>query len=225
MLTHPASATGVVTLAERRHTPDRLTCFRVLFESLDSATALIAPTARYLAVNPAYAALLGQPAQGLVTRRFVESLHDDDRAGCTTLIDTLLTGGVEQAALRKRLVADGNQAITARLRFAAIREEGSDGPASALLVTAHPVNGEAPLAEAAPEVNGKHNGEPVFDLLAQMSHELRTPLNAIMGFSDLIRAETLGPVDARYREYADDINRSGQQLLTMITGILDSSHR
>ena len=58
--------------------------------------------------------------------------------------------------------------------------------------------------------------------LAVMSHELRTPLNAIIGFSDLIRTQSVGPLQpAKYREYADDIHVSGQNLLAVINDILD----
>ena len=59
--------------------------------------------------------------------------------------------------------------------------------------------------------------------LANMSHELRTPLNAILGFSELIRDATAGPVDARYRSYAEDIHGAGQHLLNLINDILDLS--
>ena len=60
------------------------------------------------------------------------------------------------------------------------------------------------------------------NFLAGMSHELRTPLNAIIGFSDLIRHCTLGPISpAKYREYVDDIYKSGTHLLSLINDILD----
>ena len=55
-----------------------------------------------------------------------------------------------------------------------------------------------------------------------MGHELRTPLNAIIGFADLIRNEMLGPLsDPRYRDYAKLIYESGNNLLAMLTQILD----
>ncbi|GIK97504.1 MAG: hypothetical protein BroJett029_17130 [Alphaproteobacteria bacterium] len=58
--------------------------------------------------------------------------------------------------------------------------------------------------------------------LANMSHELRTPLNAVIGFSDMMIAETLGPVGpTKYREYLADINESGRHLLSLINTILD----
>ncbi len=62
------------------------------------------------------------------------------------------------------------------------------------------------------------------EFLAAMSHELRTPLNAIIGFSEIIKGETFGPVGSvRYRSYAEDINDSGQHLLALINDILDLS--
>ncbi len=59
--------------------------------------------------------------------------------------------------------------------------------------------------------------------LANMSHELRTPLNAILGFSEIMRDAMLGPLDSRYRNYANDIHRSGGYLLGLISDILDTA--
>jgi len=62
------------------------------------------------------------------------------------------------------------------------------------------------------------------EFLATMSHELRTPLNAIIGFSEIIQTESLGPIDNdKYRDYAGDIQSSGQHLLELINDILDLS--
>ncbi|HYM03453.1 MAG TPA: PAS-domain containing protein, partial [Stellaceae bacterium] len=58
-------------------------------------------------------------------------------------------------------------------------------------------------------------------ILATMSHELRTPLNAIIGFSEVIRDALFEPVSTRYRDYARDINSSGQHLLSLINDVLD----
>jgi signal transduction histidine kinase len=57
-----------------------------------------------------------------------------------------------------------------------------------------------------------------------MSHELRTPLNAIIGFAELIRAESMGPVgNWTYCDYAKDIHDSGHHLLSLINDVLDLS--
>ncbi|WP_246191290.1 PAS domain-containing sensor histidine kinase [Aureimonas leprariae] len=60
--------------------------------------------------------------------------------------------------------------------------------------------------------------------LANMSHELRTPLNAIIGFSEIMRDGSFGPIgNDKYVEYAADINASGHYLLKLINDILDMS--
>ncbi len=60
--------------------------------------------------------------------------------------------------------------------------------------------------------------------LANMSHELRTPLNAIIGFSQIIKEQTMGAVGVpRYVEYANDIYCAGEHLLALINNVLDIS--
>jgi PAS domain S-box-containing protein len=60
------------------------------------------------------------------------------------------------------------------------------------------------------------------DFLATMSHELRTPLNAIIGFAEIIRSESMGPIGTpEYQDYANDIHESGRHLLAVISDILD----
>jgi two-component system cell cycle sensor histidine kinase PleC len=61
------------------------------------------------------------------------------------------------------------------------------------------------------------------EFLANMSHELRTPLNAIIGFSQLMEAQTFGPIVGKYREYCADILSSGRYLLNVFSDVLDMS--
>jgi len=59
--------------------------------------------------------------------------------------------------------------------------------------------------------------------LANMSHELRTPLNAIIGFSELMKDESVGPLNEKQKEYSGYIWESGKHLLSLINDILDLS--
>jgi len=62
------------------------------------------------------------------------------------------------------------------------------------------------------------------DFLANMSHELRTPLNSIIGFSQMLKDQTFGPVGSQNnRDYIENINQSGLLLLAIISDILDLS--
>jgi len=57
--------------------------------------------------------------------------------------------------------------------------------------------------------------------LASMSHELRTPLNGIIGFAEFLSDGKPGAVNAKQKEYLEDILNSGQHLLHLINDILD----
>lgn len=57
--------------------------------------------------------------------------------------------------------------------------------------------------------------------LANMSHEIRTPLNVILGFSELLSDKTLKDED--FNRCLDHIKNSGNNLLTIISDILDIS--
>lgn len=58
--------------------------------------------------------------------------------------------------------------------------------------------------------------------LAHLSHDIRTPLTHIIGFAELMRHQTFGPLgDARYIAYVDSIRSSGERLLSFFASILD----
>lgn len=59
--------------------------------------------------------------------------------------------------------------------------------------------------------------------LATMSHELRTPLNAIIGFSEMIARQEHGEIHPKYLEYINYVKKSGDDLLQIISDILNLS--
>ncbi|MDE5779302.1 MAG: response regulator [Lachnospiraceae bacterium] len=67
-------------------------------------------------------------------------------------------------------------------------------------------------AEAASKAKG--------DFLANMSHEIRTPINAVLGMDEMILRESR---EEKIRDYAADIKRAGNTLLSLINDILDFS--
>ena len=59
------------------------------------------------------------------------------------------------------------------------------------------------------------------EFLSNMSHELRTPLNAILGFTQVMRRDSL--LNQTHRNHLDIIDRSGQHLLELINDVLEMS--
>ncbi|MGF1573753.1 MAG: ATP-binding protein [Sumerlaeia bacterium] len=57
--------------------------------------------------------------------------------------------------------------------------------------------------------------------LANMSHELRTPLNSILGFSDLLKGAHFGALNEKQTSYVNQIEKSGNHLLSLINDLLD----
>jgi cell cycle sensor histidine kinase DivJ len=81
---------------------------------------------------------------------------------------------------------------------------------------------EFDLAEAREQADQASRAKSAF--LANMSHELRTPLNAIIGFSDILRSETLERLSGeRRRDYARLIHAAGEHLLSVVNEVLDLS--
>jgi signal transduction histidine kinase/ActR/RegA family two-component response regulator len=59
------------------------------------------------------------------------------------------------------------------------------------------------------------------EFLATMSHELRTPLNGVLGMVDLVSED---PLTARQQDYLQTARQSTEDLLMVISDILDYSH-
>jgi signal transduction histidine kinase len=61
------------------------------------------------------------------------------------------------------------------------------------------------------------------NFLATVSHELRTPLTSIIGYSEMLIEGLAGVLNVEQREYVQIIMEKGDQLLQLITGLLDVS--
>lgn len=61
------------------------------------------------------------------------------------------------------------------------------------------------------------------NFLATVSHELRTPLTSIIGYSEMLETGIAGEITGEQREFVETIHKKGDQLLGLITSLLDLS--
>ena len=118
------------------------------------------------------------------------------------LIEILAMGYV---AIR---IADDSRGIMEKMYHAKMTAEDAEKKA----VQNEALREEKKVAERA------NRAKTVF--LANMSHEIRTPINAIMGMNEMVLRESREP---QILEYAGDIQRAGESLLSIINDILDFS--
>ena len=185
-------------------------------------------------ISPAAEAMFGTPAARLLGHGLFDRVHVIDRPAYLTALSDAARGEARSVEFRVRR-ENGAGCESGHVNFIWIemrcRPLEQDTPGELAIerevvavmrdITDRKVQEQAldqarRAAEAADASKSR--------LLATMSHELRTPLNAIIGFSEMIAQEEGLALDtAGRKEYAQLINDSGQHLLSVVNGILDTS--
>lgn len=124
-----------------------------------------------------------------------EDRMGDDATRLLPILATQATIAIENAALYRRL-KQHSEALEARVRERTAALEHLNAELQAV---------------------ARQKGQ----LFAHFSHELRTPLNSILGFSELLRGDTGGPLTERQLRYVRHVHDSGTRLLRLVNDILD----
>jgi len=192
---------------------------------LDHSPAIIAirdTEGRFRLINRAYERMfglkneqvVGKSLRDVMPEAFSEDLSDYDR----TVIET---GKPMIHEHRADLTYGGDTLMS--VRFPIIDEKGAVAAVGSIATDVT----DARMAEQNLHMalmKAEQASRAKSDFLANASHELRTPLNSIIGFSDVLKMETFGPLGSdENKEYVEFINRSGKHLLQVIGGILDLS--
>jgi two-component system, cell cycle sensor histidine kinase DivJ len=166
--------------------------------------------------------VLGLPAEALKARGLAEMVLVADRPQfLTALCDCALGGPHRTFRVRLRESAAGQ---APRYRWVEVKASPSvtgDGSAMATLRDISLlVAEEERLAIVAAEAEAAKSARAAF--LTTVNHELRTPLNSIVGFSEILANPAAPPASPeRVREYAAIVNKAGQDLLRMVTSMID----
>jgi PAS domain S-box-containing protein len=86
---------------------------------------------------------------------------------------------------------------------------------------------DAALLAAAEADRGRIAAEAVSaaksQFAATVSHEIRTPINAVLGYTEMLAAESKGPLTAGQRGYVERLRLSARHLLHLVEDVLELS--
>jgi signal transduction histidine kinase len=189
-------------------------------DALKEGVAVFGADGRTKLFNPVFAHMWGFDPKKLSQRPHIEEIDDACRALCRDpgLWDSLramIVGLSERREGRSVRIArkDGLTFDCAALPL----------PDGATLLTSLDVTASANVERALTERNqALVEAEKLRnDFVNHVSYELRTPLTNIIGFTQLLAAGGVGPLNAKQLEYAGFITNSSHALLAIIDDILD----
>ena len=184
----------------------------------DDMVALHGPDGRFRRVSDSALQVTGHAADDLAGKSLAEITAADDRgAALRALADACWLGRKGRAEFRI-CRADGTTGWAEMT--VAVNKQGQIRTIIRDVAMRHARD----AAEIAARKKAEAEAEARSSYLADLSHEIRTPLNAVIGFADMMRNETFGPIGhEKYEEYAGLIHKSGEHLLDLISDLLDMS--
>jgi two-component system, sensor histidine kinase and response regulator len=208
---------------ERSHgdrTAERQNRLIAIVERAGSAVIISDPKGRIEWVNQGFVRLTGYPIGAVVGLQQDEVLCGEktDPAARAALGAAIDAGAGCQVELLND-TREGN-AYWAQVDFQPIRS--ASGALTSFMAICTDVTERRQAREslqAAKEAAERAN-RAKSEFLATMSHEIRTPMNGVLGFANLLRDT---PLNDEQRDFVRTIERSGQNLLSILNDILDFS--
>jgi PAS domain S-box-containing protein len=201
----------------------RVAEMRTIIDTATDGVILIGPDHTIRSISRPAEALFGFESDELTGKQFVSLFAMESQRAARDYLNGLSDNGVAS------VLNDGREVIGREAQgrfiplFMTIGKLPSDGGFCAVVrdITSWK-RAEEELTQA--RSLAERASSQKSDFLARISHEIRTPLNAIIGFSELMIGERFGVIgNDRYRDYLQDINRSGNHVLELVNDLLDIS--
>jgi len=190
--------------------------FRLVFEQSLDGILLHDKEGRIVEANGAACRLLIAKKEALVGRDVLSLYPESTREeGTTAMRDVHLHG---EAHFESNLVRSDGSTFPAEISASRLEFKGEVLVQKILRDITTRKEAEREVRRAKEEAERANEAKSLF--LATMSHEIRTPLNGIIGFSRLLEAGPLSPVQ---HEHLSMVRHSGDILLGLINDILDFS--
>jgi signal transduction histidine kinase len=196
---------------------------RVQGETLDSlkeGVAVFGADGRMKLFNPVFAEIWRVDPAKLGGRPHIDEIGDSCRALCE---DPALWDGLRHMIVGLNEHRESHSARIARNDRLTLDCATLPLPDGATLLTSLDVTASANVERALTERNQALVAAEKLrnDFVNHVSYELRTPLTNIIGFTQLLAAGGVGPLNSKQLEYAGFITSSSHALLAIIDDILD----
>ena len=209
--------------SERQLLQTRIDELNAILDTATDGVILLDSAGAIRSVNHSAAALFGYEPEELTGKAFSMLFAIESQRAAMDYLNGLSENGVAS------LLNDGREVIgrESQGRFIPLfmtigKLDASKGYCVVLRDITHWKRAEEELVSAKREA--ERTSAQKSEFLARISHEIRTPLNAIIGFSELMADEKFGPIGSeRYRDYLNDISRSGNHVLSLVNDLLDIS--
>ena len=221
---------GTITDVEERRRAERALAeaekkYRTIVENAAGGLYQLTPEGIYLSANPAMARILGYSSPEEMLRLIKNAngivypeLSERQRFNQT------LNGQGQMFGYETEVITKDKTKIWVRENVRVVKDEQNNILYYEGSMEDITQRKEADIALMEAKIQSDMASRAKTEFIANMSHELRTPLNAIIGFSDIMKNEVMGPLGQdMYKEYVQDINKSGHGLLKVINEILDIS--
>ena len=208
--------------------------FRCLFQDAPIAYQEIDRQGIVRRVNRAECRLFGLEPSEILGRRVWELVSTEEREASRETVQGKLAGNISLAPVQCDYVRRDGTTATVEIHENLIRDLRGNivGIRSALLDITERKRAEQEARRHAQEIQRKneelkaalaaaHEATQLRSrFLANMSHEVRTPLNGVLGMSQLLLGTALEP---KQREYVEGLRDSAEDLLRLISDILEIS--
>lgn len=219
---------GTMTDVEERRRTERALSeaekkYRTIVDNAAGGIFQITPEGIYLSANPALARILGYTDSHELLRS-IKNANDDvyfnSKERQFFLKELENTGSIHN--YETQIIKKNGERIWVNENIRVVKDETGHTLYYEGSLEDITQRKQAEIALRQEKIHSDLANRSKSEFLSNMSHELRTPLNSIIGFSEIIRSETFGPVGQNvYKEYANDIFQSGKKLLGILSEILE----
>ncbi len=193
--------------------------YRSLIEEAEDRIALLDMTGNIILANKAFYRVLGYNPEEFDARQCLKSVFPEIEDPVSHFLDIVKKRGSYHAEYRTRH-RDGHP-MDMLAKSVLIRDENKQ-PTSILMIIRDITELKKIQLELQVAKERAENSDRLKSaFLANMSHEIRTPMNAIVGFASLLTSQQLS--EAERRNYVSIINKSSNQLLNLVSDIIDIS--